>query len=64
MAVLVILPHTSVLRLSLLPFLLWRAWTCAFRLDISAGLELSLGVNPGYVVRSLLSVYFQLVRVR
>ena len=69
MAVLVILPHTFVLRLSLLPFVLWRAWTCAFRLDISA---LSPGVkdgeyfihwNSGYVVRLLSSVYFTPVRV-
>ena len=68
MAVLVILPHTFVLRLSLLPFVLWRAWTCAFRLDLSV---LSLGDkgeplnhwNSAYVVRLLSSVYFTPVRV-
>ena len=64
MAVLVILPHTFVLRLSLLPFVLWQAWRCAFRLDISV---LSLWIkdgeplnhwNLGYVVRLPSSVYF------
>ena len=59
MAVLVILPHTFILRLSFLPLVLWQAWRCAFGLDISA---LSPGVkdseplnhfNSGYVVRLL-----------
>jgi hypothetical protein len=65
MAVLVILPHTFILRLSLLPFVLWQAWRCAVRLNFSAGLALSLGVNGeklnfwnfAYVVRLLLFVY-------
>ena len=69
MAVLVILPHTFVLRLSLLPFVLWQAWRCAFGLDISA---VTLGAkdgehlihwNPAYVVRLLSSVYFTPVRI-
>ncbi|KAH9022942.1 hypothetical protein EDB85DRAFT_2119593 [Lactarius pseudohatsudake] len=47
MAVLVILPHTFVLRLSLLPFVLWQAWRCAVGLNLSAGLALSLGVENG-----------------
>ncbi|KAI9445222.1 hypothetical protein H4582DRAFT_1914079 [Lactarius indigo] len=47
MAVLVILPHTFVLRLSLLPFVLWQAWRCAVSLNLSAGLALSLGIENG-----------------
>ena len=62
MAVLVILPHTIILRLSLLPFIYWQAWKCAVGLNFSAGLALSLGVKNGerlnhwnfaYVVRLL-----------
>ncbi|KAH9019080.1 hypothetical protein EDB85DRAFT_585567 [Lactarius pseudohatsudake] len=67
MAVLVILPHTFILRLSLLPFVLWQGWTCAVSLNFPVGLALYLGVKNGewlnyygftYVVRFLLSVYF------
>ena len=67
MAVLVILPHTFILRLSLLPFVIWQAWRCAVGLNFSAGLALFLGVenaerlnhwNLVYVVRLLLSVYY------
>src|SRR6266702_863533 len=67
MAVLVILPHTFILRLSLLPFLLWQAWRCAVGLNLSVGLALSLGVENGerlnhwnliFVVRLLSSVYY------
>ncbi|SRR6266702_4052641 len=43
MAVLVILPHTFILGLSLLPFVLWQAWRSAVGLNCSAGLALSLG---------------------
>lgn len=66
MAVLVILPHTFILKLSLLPFVLWQGWRCAVGLNLSAGLALSLGIENGerlnhwnlvYVVRFLLSVY-------
>ena len=62
MAVLVILPHTFIPRLSLLPFVYWQAWKCAVGLNFSAGLALSLGVKNGerlnhwgfaYVVRLL-----------
>ncbi|KAF8271416.1 hypothetical protein EI94DRAFT_1720550 [Lactarius quietus] len=45
MAVLVILPHTFILKLSLLPFVLWQAWRCAVGLTLSAGLALSLGIK-------------------
>ena len=70
MAVLVILPHSFVLRLSLLPFVLWQAWRCAFGLDISAlfqGFEDGEPLthwNTGYVVRLLSSLYFTSVHVR
>ncbi|KAH9041484.1 hypothetical protein EDB83DRAFT_2641863 [Lactarius deliciosus] len=47
MAVLVILPHTFILRLSLLPFVLWQAWTCAVGLNFPVGLALCLGVKNG-----------------
>ncbi|KAH9005625.1 hypothetical protein EDB86DRAFT_3071396 [Lactarius hatsudake] len=47
MAVLVILPHTLILRLSLLPFVLWQAWTCAVGLNFPVGLALYLGVKNG-----------------
>jgi hypothetical protein len=67
MAVLVILPHTYILRLSLLPIVYWQAWKCAVGLNFSAGLTLSLGIKNGerlnhwnfaYVVRLLPSVKF------
>lgn len=69
LAVLVILPHTFILRLSLLPFVLWQAWRCAVGLNLSAGLALSLGIKSGerlnhwnlvYVVRLLSSVSYLL----
>ena len=72
MAVLVILPHTFILRLSLLPFVFWQAWKCAVGLNFSAGLALSLGVKNGdrlnhwnfaYVVRLLSTVNFSSVRI-
>ncbi|KAN0128427.1 hypothetical protein V8E53_013816 [Lactarius tabidus] len=47
MAVLVILPHTFIFKLSLLPFVLWQAWRCAVGLNLSAGLALSLGIESG-----------------
>jgi len=72
MAVLVILPHTFILRLSLLPFVLWQAWRCAVGLNFSAGLVLSLGAKDGelnhwnftYMVRLLSSLCFPPVHVR
>ncbi|KAI9450760.1 hypothetical protein F5148DRAFT_574321 [Russula earlei] len=59
LAVLAILPHTFIFRLALVPLVLWQAWYCAVRLDISAGLAKSLGrestdrlnqTNFGYVI--------------
>ena len=47
MAVLVILPHTLILKLSLLPFVLWQAWRCAVGLNLSVTLALSLGIENG-----------------
>ena len=47
MAVLVILPHTFILKLSLLPFVLWQAWRCAVGLNLSVTLALSLGIENG-----------------
>lgn len=67
MAVLVILPQTFILRLSLLPFVLWQAWKCAVGLNFATGLALSLGVenakpfnqwNFVYLVRLLSSVFY------
>jgi len=67
LAVLAILPHTYVLRLALVPVVLWQAWYCAVGLDLSAALAKSLGRdsvgrlnhwNYGYVVRD--SVFFQI----
>jgi hypothetical protein len=60
LAVLAILPHTYILKLALLPVILWQAWNCAVGLDFSAGLAKSLGResadrinhwNFAYVVR-------------
>jgi hypothetical protein len=42
LAVLAILPHTSILKLALLPILSWQAWNCAAGLDVSVVLENSL----------------------
>ncbi len=66
MAVLAILPHTFIIKLSLLPFVLWHAWRNAAGMNFSAGVALALGYdvdrlnhwNFGYVVRSLSSVNF------
>jgi hypothetical protein len=38
LAVLAILPNTFLLKLLLLPFIIWQAWKCAVELDISASL--------------------------
>ena len=66
LAVLVVLPHTFVVRLSLVPVLLWQAWNCV-GLNFSAGLALSLGLenaarlnhwNFAYVVRITSSLNF------
>ena len=42
-AVLAILPNTFVLKLSLLPFIVWQAWICIVRLNFSMGLAKWLG---------------------
>ncbi|KAH9958220.1 hypothetical protein BC827DRAFT_1136615 [Russula dissimulans] len=43
LALLVILPRTFILRLALVPIILWQAWNCAVGLDFSAGLAKWLG---------------------
>ncbi|KAI0267582.1 hypothetical protein BGY98DRAFT_1084602 [Russula aff. rugulosa BPL654] len=45
LAVLAILPHTFILKLALLPILLWQAWKCATGLDFSAGLANLFGLE-------------------
>jgi hypothetical protein len=45
LAVLAILPHTYILRLALVPVILWQAWNCAVGLDFSAALARSAGHN-------------------
>ena len=42
-AVLAILPNTFTLKLSLLPFILWQAWSCTVRVNFSMGLAKWLG---------------------
>jgi hypothetical protein len=37
-AVLAILPNTFILKLSLLPFIVWQAWSCAVGLNFAIGL--------------------------
>lgn len=67
LAVLAILPNTSILKLSLLPFIVWQAWTCAVGLDFSMWLAQLLGLqspdrlsfwNCSFVVRFLPIVTF------
>jgi hypothetical protein len=43
LAVLAILPHTYILRLALVPVILWQAWNCAVGLNFSAALAKSAG---------------------
>ena len=45
LAVLVILPNTFILKLSILPFIIWQAWRCAVGLDYSAALAGWLGLQ-------------------
>ena len=45
LAVLAILPHTFILKLALLPVILWQAWKCAVGLDLSLGLANSMGLE-------------------
>jgi hypothetical protein len=43
MAVLAILPNTFILKLSLLPLVVWQAWTCVVGLDLSMWIASLLG---------------------
>ena len=45
LAVLAILPHTFILKLALLPAILWQAWKCAVGLDFSLWLANSMGLE-------------------
>lgn len=45
LAVLTILPHTFILKLVLLPIILWQTWKCAAGLDFSLGFANSLGLE-------------------
>ena len=51
LAVLAILPHTSILKLALLPTVLWQAWKCAVGLDLSVGLGNLLGLESSARLR-------------
>ena len=51
LAVLSILPHTFILKLALLPILLWQDWKCAVGLDLSAGLANLLGIESSTRLR-------------
>lgn len=45
LAVLAILPNTFILKLSILPFIVWQAWGCAVGLNLSAALTGWLGLQ-------------------
>ncbi|KAI9460353.1 hypothetical protein F5148DRAFT_1016608 [Russula earlei] len=47
LGVLAMLPNTFVLKLSLLPFIVWQAWCCAVGLDLSIWLAQSVGHPNG-----------------
>ena len=51
LAVLAILPHTFILKLALLPILLWQAWECAVGLDFAAGLANLFGLESSARLR-------------
>jgi hypothetical protein len=51
LAVLAILPHTFILKLALLPILLWQDWKCAVGLDLSIGLANLLGIESSARLR-------------
>ena len=64
LAVLAILPNTFIIKLSILPFIVWQAWSCAVGLDNSIGLAKSLGIqstdrlrllNNSFVVSTIVS---------
>jgi len=45
LAVLAILPNTFILKLSILPFIVWQAWSCAVGLNLSTALAGWLGLQ-------------------
>ncbi len=45
LAVLAILPNTFILKLSILPFIVWQAWSCAVGLNLSVALAGWLGLQ-------------------
>jgi hypothetical protein len=51
-AVLAILPNTFILKLSLLPFILWQAWSCVVGLNFAMGLAKWLGFESDERIRS------------
>jgi hypothetical protein len=51
LAVLAILPHTFILKLALLPIVLWQAWKCAVGLDLSVGLANLLDIESSARLR-------------
>ena len=51
LAVLAILPRTFVLKLALLPIILWKAWTCAVGFDFGAALANLFGLESSDRVR-------------
>ena len=53
LAVLAILPHTFILKLALLPAVLWQAWKCAVGLDLALGLANSMGLESPTGLRFL-----------
>jgi len=66
MAVLSILPNTFILKLSILPFIIWQAWSCAMGLNLSAALAGWLGLqsadqhnfaNIGFVVGATWKIF-------
>lgn len=64
LAVLAILPHTFILKLALLPIILWQAWKCTVGLDFAVGMANSMGVESSrlrhfnflYVVRFVVNI--------
>ena len=56
-AVLAILPNTFTLKLSLLPFILWQAWSCVVRLNFSMGLAKWLGYENDKELRTWNSIF-------
>jgi hypothetical protein len=62
LAVLAILPNTFILKLSILPFIVWQGWSCAVGQNFATGLARGLGHqnaerlnfwNPAFVVSAV-----------